>query len=137
MVNGRNKGASWERTVANMLFDELGVEFSRDLRQYQKSDLGDLICDDPTWPFVLELKRYASGYTYQQAWWDQVVKAADAARKEPVLIYKYDRRPIFVVMRLAFLTQDETYDNERAILTWSGFIQVARETWSDPHRFNQ
>ncbi len=85
MVNGRNKGAAWERTVAKMLFDELGVEFSRDLRQYQKSDLGDLICDDPTWPFVLELKRYASGYTYQQAWWDQVVKAADAARKEPVL----------------------------------------------------
>jgi hypothetical protein len=41
------------------------------------------------------------------------------------------------VMRLAFITQDETYENERAILTWSGFIQIARETWSDPHRFNQ
>jgi len=33
-------------------------------------------------------------------------------------------------MRLAFITQDETYDKERAILTWNGFIQVARESWS-------
>jgi hypothetical protein len=113
------------------------LEFSRDLRQYQQSDLGDLICDDPTFPFVLELKRYAKGYTYQQAWWDQVVKAADAAQKEPVLIYKFDHRPIYVVMRLPFLMQEESYDNERVILTWSGFIQIARETWSDPHRFNQ
>ena len=35
MVNGRNKGASFEREVANMLRDELGIGFKRDLEQYR------------------------------------------------------------------------------------------------------
>jgi Holliday junction resolvase len=133
MVNGRNKGAAFEREVAKMLFLDLGVKFKRDIEQYRAADHGDLICDDPSFPFTLELKRYAKGYTYQKAWWDQVVAAASAQGKEPALIYKFDHRPIFVVMRLAFITQDETYEDERAILTWSGFTQIARESWNDTH----
>jgi hypothetical protein len=37
MVNGRNKGAQFEREIANMLFFELGISFKRDLRQYQEA----------------------------------------------------------------------------------------------------
>ena len=53
MVNGRNKGAQFERQVAKMLHDELGVSFKRDLEQYRAADHGDLIPDDPDFPFTL------------------------------------------------------------------------------------
>lgn len=130
MVNGRNKGASFEREVAKMLFDELGVKFKRDIEQYRAADHGDLICDDPTFPFTLELKRYAKGYMHKRDWWEQVRKAADAQGKEPVLIYKYDRLPIMCVMRLAYVLQDERYNDEHLItIDWDAFIYIARESW--------
>ena len=61
MVNGRNKGASYEREIAKMLFDELGIGFKRDLEQYRAGAHADLIADDPDFPFTLELKRYKDG----------------------------------------------------------------------------
>jgi len=35
MTNGRNKGASWERTVASMIKESLGATVKRDLEQYR------------------------------------------------------------------------------------------------------
>lgn len=131
MVNGRNKGAAFEREVCKMLHLDLGSNFKRDIEQYRAADHGDIVCDDPTFPFTIELKRYASGYTYQKAWWTQVTKAAQASGKEPVLIYKYDRQDIVVVMRLAFLMQDESYEPYKVKLDWDAFMQIARETWND------
>lgn len=131
MVNGRNKGAAFEREIANMLHLELGVKFKRDIEQYRAADHGDIICEDDSFPFTLELKRYASGYTYQQQWWKQVLKAAEAVGKEPVLIYKFDRQPIVAVMRLAYITQDESYEPYTVKLDWDGFIQITRESWDD------
>ena len=60
-TNGRNKGATFERDIAKMLDDELGISFKRNLDQYRESGLGDLIPSDPEFPFTLELKRYADG----------------------------------------------------------------------------
>jgi hypothetical protein len=132
MVNGRNKGRAFELSVAKALFDELGVKFSRDLRQYQEADHGDLICDDPTFPFSLELKRYAQGYTFRKDWWQQCRKAAEAQGKEPALVYKYDRMAIQVVLRMAFITQDDSYDDDMLLVTdWPTFMQIVRETWND------
>ena len=34
MVNGRQKGAAFERQIAGMLYDELGIKFRRNLDQY-------------------------------------------------------------------------------------------------------
>ena len=90
MTNSRNKGASAEREVAKELFAELGMKFSRDLRQYQKADYGDLLCDAENWPFTIEVKRYAKGWTCKPAWEAQVFKSAKAAGKHPVVIYRYD-----------------------------------------------
>lgn len=61
MPNSRTKGAQFEREVAKLLLLELGISFKRDLRQYQTGGHGDLIPDDPAFPFELELKRYAHG----------------------------------------------------------------------------
>jgi len=84
MVNSRAKGAAFEREIANKLMDELNTKatFKRDIEQYRAADHGDIICDDSSFPYVLELKRYAGkGHTYVQAWWDQVEKAAQSAGK--------------------------------------------------------
>jgi hypothetical protein len=78
MVNGRQKGATAEREVAAILFDELGLNFKRDLEQYRSADHGDLLCDDPDFPFCVEVKRYKTGCSASPLWWDQVKKAATA-----------------------------------------------------------
>lgn len=136
MVNGRNKGAAFEREIAKMLYLDLGVNFKRDIEQYREAKHGDLICEDPTFPFTLELKRYAKGFAIKSSWWEQVEEAAENEGKEPALIYKFDHKPILVAVRLAFIMQDESYDEHIATVTWSGFMQLVREAWNDPHRFN-
>ena len=93
MVNGRNKGASYEREIAKMLFDELGIGFRRDLDQYRYGGHSDLIPDDPDFKFCLELKRYKDGpIGGSPSWWAQVEVAAKREGKIPCLIYKYDRK---------------------------------------------
>jgi hypothetical protein len=126
MVNGRNKGASFERETANALRDELGINFKRNLEQYRTAGHADLIPDDPAFPFTLELKRYASGpIGGAPAWWDQAVGAADLDGKMPCLIYKYDRKPMRCVIPLAALTDcDHDYTAE---VDFETFCYIARE----------
>ena len=126
MVNGRNKGASFEREVANMLRDELGIGFKRNLIQYQEADHGDLTPDDPAFPFTLELKRYKDGpIGGAPAWWEQVKIAAEREQKMPCLIYKYDRKPMRCVIPLAALTDcDHDYTVE---VDFETFCYIARE----------
>lgn len=57
MVNSRNKGANFERELAKLLFEELGLTFKRDIEQYRAADHGDLICVEmPDFPFQLRQK---------------------------------------------------------------------------------
>ena len=126
MVNGRNKGASFEREIAKMLFDELGIGFKRDLEQYRAGDHGDLIPDDDAFPFVLELKRYADGpIGGQPVWWNQVVKAAARENKLPCLIYRYNRKPIRCVIPLDALMQHKT--DHVVEMDFEAFCYVTRE----------
>mgnify|MGYP003668964502 CR=1 FL=1 len=81
MTNSRQKGAAFERTCANMLFDITGLEAKRDLEQYRASDHGDLI-GVPGW--TVECKRYANGVTWKPSWWEQCLSAANAAGNQPV-----------------------------------------------------
>ena len=102
MVNGRNKGAAYERTIAQALFNELGIKFKRDLEQYRAGAHADLIADNPYFPFTLELKRYKDGpIGGSPSWWQQVEVAAEREGKLPCLIYKYDRKPDRCVIPLS------------------------------------
>jgi hypothetical protein len=119
MVDSRSKGANFEREVSQLLYQELGIKFARDLRQYQQAEYGDLITDDPAWPYLLELKRYSSGPIGGSiTWWQQACAAANRAAKLPVLIYKYDRQPIRCVLMLEDVTADVNFDD---------FCYLARE----------
>ena len=130
MVNGRNKGAAFERQVAKMLHDELGVTFKRDLEQYRAADHGDLIPDDDAFPFTLELKRYASGVGCKPQWWDQVKRACVATGKMPCVIYKYDRQDIrcvvpFTALYAAFGSEHRC--DYQAEMTFEAFCYLVRE----------
>jgi len=130
MVNGRNKGAAFERQVAKMLQDELGVTFKRDLEQYRAADHGDLIPDDEAFPFTLELKRYASGVGCKPQWWDQVKRACVATGKLPCVIYKYDRQDIrcvvpFTALYAAFGSEHRC--DHQAEMTFEAFCYLVRE----------
>jgi len=98
----RNKGAAFERWVANTLTEELGLDvpLRRNLSQYQAHSLPDLVLP----PFVIECKAYAvngAGTWYQEDWWQQCVTASEAEDGLlPCLIYKYDRHKPRIVLPL-------------------------------------
>lgn len=122
-VNGRNKGANWEREVAKMLFLELGISFKRNLEQTRQAGHGDLVADDPGFCWELELKRYKSGpINGPEKWWEQVCTAAKKANKLPALIYKFDRQPIRVVVELQGI---------RCNISFEDFCYLAREEMAD------
>lgn len=133
MINGRQKGAAFERKIAGMLFDEIGIKFQRDIEQYRQSQLCDLRpieCDE--WPFAIECKRYASGNTFKPEWWGQTCVAAVKTNLEPALIYKYDRAPIRCVVSLNALAMSVGQNRniawmQTAELNFETFCYVARE----------
>ena len=130
MVNGRNKGASFERQIAADLQAELGISFKRDLEQYRAGAHADLIPDDDAFPFTLELKRYKDGPVGgAKDWWSQVQVAAGREGKIPALIYKYDRQPVRCVIPLDALVNHKT--GFLIEMDLEAFCYVAREIMND------
>tara|TARA_R110000796_G_scaffold108099_1_gene219015 strand:+ start:762 stop:1148 length:387 start_codon:yes stop_codon:yes gene_type:complete len=128
VVNSRNKGASYERTTAQELFNQLGIKFKRDLEQYRTGGYADLIPDNSNFPYTLELKRYKDGAIGgAPAWWAQVEVAAEREGKWPCLIYKYDRRPDRVVIPLASIMKGAEGKIETDLET---FCYIVRELMS-------
>ena len=103
MTNSRNKGASFEREVANLLTKDLGLKknIRRILEQTREKHLPDLMIGR----WYLECKRYGSGAEPLEAWWQQVL---DATKEKgiPALVYKFDRRPIKVRVPIGAINPD-------------------------------
>jgi Holliday junction resolvase-like predicted endonuclease len=91
MTNSRNKGASGEREVAQELHRQLGMNFKRNLEQ-SRSGGGDLVCDETAFPFSIEVKRRASGWTCDPKWEAQAFRAAKETGQHPCVIYRFDRQ---------------------------------------------
>ncbi len=130
MANSRNKGASFERQIAKELLLLTGLDFSRNLEQVRALDQCDLICEDPAWPFSLELKRYAKGCDPLKSWIDQTVKAAAKTGKIPCLIFKFDRMPIRCTVPMVAIGEalgQLWQTDEWATITIEGFAYLARE----------
>ena len=130
MVNGRRKGASFERELAKMIYDELGIEVKRDLEQYRQADRGDLV-GISSW--CIEAKRYANnaGGNFKPEWWKQVTSAANAAGNKPVLIYKYDRQPIKCVVLLSSINADYAGKDNVATISFPTWCMLVREDLED------
>ena len=133
MVNGNNKGKAFERKICQeftLLFG-MSMKFKRDIEQFRQSDLGDIICSDPDWPFVVECKRYAKGNGPQPAWVRQAQKAADTAKKHWAVVYQYDRKPVRVAVSLGALADAMGHYDLQKETVWEsdldGFAEIARE----------
>lgn len=119
-INSRNKGATFERAIAQELELLLGIRFQRNLEQSRAVDHCDLIPDDPAFPFSLELKAYSFGVGCKGEWIEQAKRAAAKTGKIPCVIYKFNRRPIRAAMPLA--DSGEWHET-----TLAGLAYVARE----------
>lgn len=95
-VNGRNKGAAFERQIANEIKAVTGLECKRLIEQYRKGGLpGDL--EGPAVEgYAIECKRYARIQPALLAKWRAQALSQAAGPHEPVLIYKADRQPVVV-----------------------------------------
>ena len=75
----KRSGASFEREIAHLLHDELGIKFQRNLEQTQTKGLSDLTPDDKSFPFVIECKIRGKDdfgvHTFTH-WWNQAHNAA-------------------------------------------------------------
>ena len=125
MVNGRNKGASFEREVANYLKLHLSLQdVKRDIEQYRTADRGDLLGVDG---WTIECKRYkrpeSSNGFFRKEWWEQVVKAADAVKNKPVLVFKFDHQPIRCALYLKDINK-KYKGNDVAIVTLESWVKI-------------
>ena len=127
MTNGRNKGRAFESQCIKLIDEALGIKLIRDIEQYRASDHGDLL----GLPFTIECKRYAmaNGGMHHESWWQQVLKAHEANPESlaPVLIYKYDRAPIRVVVPLYFINDEYAGMAETVTLTLDCWFMLVRE----------
>lgn len=95
-VNGRNKGAAFERQIANEIKAATGLECKRLIEQYRKGGLpGDL--EGPAVAgYAIECKRYSKIQPALLAKWRAQALTQAAGPHEPVLIYKADRQSVVV-----------------------------------------
>ena len=85
----RSKGARGELELCRLLAENLGGIFTRNLKQYQQSQEGDV--SQLVGPYLIEVKNCAS-ITNIKAWWQQAVTAANKVGAIPCLAYKIPRK---------------------------------------------
>ena len=129
MTNSRNKGASFEREVANLLTNDLNLtnNIRRILEHTMEKHLPDLMLGR----WYLECKRYGSGAEPLDAWWKQVLEATKN-KGIPALVYKFDRRPIKVRVPIGAINPSLHLDSPfTADLLWDDFIFLLKELYAN------
>lgn len=129
MTNSRNKGAAFEREIANSLNEELNLTLplKRILEQTREKFLPDLILGN----WYLECKRYGQGNEPVEKWWSQVLDAAKD-RGIPALIYKFNNRPIKVRVPLHTINNNLVKDDQLTCdLAWKEFIFILKTLYPE------
>lgn len=113
IINGRNKGGTFERNVAKQVSTWTGVAFARTPLSGGWNQQGDITPKDPEemvdFPFNLELKNQEvlsvpaifnmKDNQTIRAWWQQCVDDAKKSKRIPMLIFTKSRTPVFLLMR--------------------------------------
>jgi len=109
MVDSRAKGARGEYIVRDMLREHTDLQFERvpnsGALEYLK---GDLYVPHEKNKFCIEVKNYESSplsdkiFTAPKTnnliqWWKKLILQAEGGNQEPLLFFKYNRSPVFVV----------------------------------------
>ena len=124
-INSRNKGAAFERQIANALINDLNLTnpVKRILEQTRTKELPDLMLG--TW--CIECKAYGSGAEPRPDWWEQVLASSDAGELKPALVYKFNNRPIKVRILAKCLNTKIKNDLVTVDLLWPDFIEIILE----------
>jgi Holliday junction resolvase len=134
MANSRQKGAAFERDIVKRLngfATKAGFDFSckRNLDQYQARDL----CDIEIPGHAIECKAYKDGFWYRTEWWEQVVRASDG--RIPVLVWKFNNKPIRVTLPLYAIAPDLPQDPDRVCVVFlEEWFKILQDNW---HRYQQ
>lgn len=129
MANSRQKGAAFERDIVKRLNGfaaKAGFDFSckRNLDQYQARDL----CDIEIPGHAIECKAYKDGFWYRTEWWEQVVRASDG--RIPVLVWKFNNKPIRVTLPLYALAPDLPQDPDRVcVVLLEEWFKILQDNW--------
>ncbi len=115
-INSRAKGQRAERELVKKFSKFWGSDFARTPlsggmatlgKKYNVDVSGDVVTDDPSWPFSVECKHHDSSWNLEslfnpknpiEKWWGQCCKAADSAGKRPLLVFKKNRGPFYAML---------------------------------------
>ena len=135
----RTKGASAERELSALLFDELGIRLQRRVGQCRDGGCDLEVHPEERGPiaarlarFSIEVKRHATASPHLiERWWQQAVEQAKATYRIPVLAYRADRLSWRFVVPLTEINPSlpalsETTDYT-AELSSVGFCALVRE----------
>jgi Holliday junction resolvase len=121
--SNRNRGAAAERELARWIRDELGIDVSRQLKQFQEAQHFDLT---PVGPFGIEAKYHAR--INVKDWWKQAVVSAKASSLIPVVAYKVARKGWRFVLPHTSAQGDWSHDYEFTVDVGPAcFAMIARE----------
>lgn len=129
----RQRGSGFELEISHQLFDELGIQFRRNLEQVRTAGLGDLLPDSNDFPFSLELKRRIKGVGIPSGAWQQAVQASNVdAGLYPAVIYRYDHRKPRCVVGFGAIVESETGQrvanhHDKADISFPRFCKLTRE----------
>ena len=84
-INSRNKGAAFERQIANALIEDLNLTnpVKRILEQTRTKELPDLMLGN----WCIECKAYGTGAEPRPDWWDQVLASSQGTNLKLSLIH--------------------------------------------------
>ena len=128
-INSRNKGAAFERQIANALIEDLNLQnpVKRILEQTRTKELPDLMLG--TW--CIECKAYGAGAEPRPDWWDQVLASSSGQGLKPALVYKFNNRPIKVRVLANTINKDIKNNLVTVDLLWPDFIQIILELFQE------
>lgn len=96
----RDKGARAERELCGLLREYLGVEATRNLKQFQQAQHGDI--DQLVGPYLIEVKNHEK--ITLRPWWDQITAAARERGGVPCVAFRLQNRGLYD--RWQFLVPD-------------------------------
>ena len=128
-INSRNKGAAFERQIANALIEDLNLNnpVKRILEQTRTKELPDLMLGR----WCIECKAYGSGAEPRRDWWEQVLASSKAENLKPALVYKFNNRPIKVWVLANSINKDIKNNLVTVDLLWPDFIQIILELFQE------
>lgn len=128
-INSRNKGAAFERQIADALIEDLNLQnpVKRILEQTRTKELPDLMLG--TW--CIECKAYGAGAEPRPDWWDQVLASSSGQGLKPALVYKFNNRPIKVRVLANSINKEIKNNLVTVDLLWPDFIQIILELFQE------